>query len=515
MKAKLEAKTIPALVLVDNSTGNFVPVRKNSAGAINFFEANRKLEKMQKKPKISGKEKPIAEHPEINQARVLLFKSEKQVDEAKSALTKLRTQFNKAKKPEEKSKLKKKWESARTTYWSALDKREAAKENLEALQKKHAKKPPYEIGTHVASAFGRKPRFDGKAAGLSIAVKAIPIESNAPKLAATPKNKKTSLANKPAALSAKSKPAGKPAVTQKPVVIAKKTPAQPKIKNSALKVSASPTAGKTSAPTGKSPVSPTPTANKVVATPANTKPPAPNLSKPPVAIVSPKPAITAAPGIIFDNDPAKKPDPGSSPELALVYTELKDNADGSIEVVLKTGAPIKLDPKYDKLSTSKIPGISAVRLGSGKILYFKREEEAKPAGEVPPVPVEAPPPVIAIAPQPSATSSPLSTETKPTAPLTTESPTSQAAATGNEVSDAEAAEYTKPVPGYPVEGKLPVYIWKHKTEDKFLAVKDGMRARLPLGNFISLHRQFHPEFFQKQPKAPATPVATASPLMAP
>ncbi len=73
------------------------------------------------------------------------------------------------------------------------------------------------------------------------------------------------------------------------------------------------------------------------------------------------------------------------------------------------------------------------------------------------------------------------------------------------VSDAEAANYTIPVQGYPT-AKAPVYLWKHKSQDEFLAVFDGKRLKLNKAQFLSLDKGAHPEFYAKaakpQPKMP-------------
>ncbi|MCC6273776.1 MAG: hypothetical protein IT572_09955 [Deltaproteobacteria bacterium] len=67
------------------------------------------------------------------------------------------------------------------------------------------------------------------------------------------------------------------------------------------------------------------------------------------------------------------------------------------------------------------------------------------------------------------------------------------------VSDAEAANYTVPVEGYPT-AKAPVYLWKHKSQDEFLAVFEGKRLKLNKAQFLSLDKGAHPEFYAKAGK---------------
>lgn len=73
------------------------------------------------------------------------------------------------------------------------------------------------------------------------------------------------------------------------------------------------------------------------------------------------------------------------------------------------------------------------------------------------------------------------------------------------VSDAEAANYTIPVEGYPTP-KAPMYLWKHKSQDEFLAVFEGKRLKLNKAQFLSLDKGAHPEFYAKAAKPlPKTP----------
>ncbi|MCE9624234.1 MAG: hypothetical protein K8R69_02085, partial [Deltaproteobacteria bacterium] len=64
------------------------------------------------------------------------------------------------------------------------------------------------------------------------------------------------------------------------------------------------------------------------------------------------------------------------------------------------------------------------------------------------------------------------------------------------VSDAEAASYATAVPGYPC-AKVPAHVWKHKSENKFLAVFDGKRVLLNEAQFLSLDKGAHPELYAK------------------
>lgn len=97
-------------------------------------------------------------------------------------------------------------------------------------------------------------------------------------------------------------------------------------------------------------------------------------------------------------------------------------------------------------------------------------------------------------PAPVKIETPVATKTEtPTAPASS-GPTKFSG-----VSDAEAANYTIPVAGYPT-AKAPMYLWKHMSQDEFLAVFEGKRLKLNKAQFLSLDQGAHPEIYAKAAK---------------
>jgi len=211
--------------------------------------------------------------------------------------------------------------------------------------------------------------------------------------------------------------------------------------------------------------SPKPTVVSKPKTAPTAKPKAP--VKAAAAPTSPKPAKTATPATAISV--AKKPSPptpGSDKNHPIDYS-LAEVTDGNVLIHTKSGETMKF-AKADIQYQSQGNGLSSIKTPDGKTLWFRfvaPEEKSKP--------------------EPIAKS-----ETPPPAPVTS----ATAKLTG--VSDTEAADYQVAVPGYPC-AKVPAHVWKHKSENKFLAVFDGKRVLLSEGQFLSLDQGAHPELYAK------------------
>lgn len=209
----------------------------------------------------------------------------------------------------------------------------------------------------------------------------------------------------------------------------------------------------------------------LVAIPAPTKAPAETLAgKMPKKAAAPKPAKTpvkTAPVVI-------KP---------LAVAPKKFPAAPAPKAAPKAAAPSHATPEAPKVQAPKAPNAPKGETGSG--LQAEAPAAPKPVAPKPaPVQIEAP----------------VAAKTETPASAASAGPTSF---TG--VSDAEAANYTIPVEGYPT-AKAPMYLWKHKSQDEFLAVFEGKRLKLNKAQFLSLDKGAHPEFYAKAAKPlPKTP----------
>lgn len=209
----------------------------------------------------------------------------------------------------------------------------------------------------------------------------------------------------------------------------------------------------------------------LVAIPAPTKAPAETLAgKIPEKTAAPKPAKA----------PVKTASVVSKP-LAVAPKTLP--ASPAPKVASKAAAPSHAIPEAPKIQAPKAPSAAKGETGAG--LQAEPPAAPKPVAPKPaPVPIETP----------------VAAKTETPAAAASTGPTSF---TG--VSDAEAANYTVPVEGYPT-AKAPLYLWKHKSQDEFLAVFEGKRLKLNKAQFLSLDKGAHPEFYAKAGKpVPKTP----------
>lgn len=208
----------------------------------------------------------------------------------------------------------------------------------------------------------------------------------------------------------------------------------------------------------------------LVAIPAPAKAPAEKLAgKIPEKVATPKPAKA----------PIK-----TSPVVSKPHAAAPKKLPPSQKAAPKIAAPIHTPPEVPKVPVPPAP--SAPKGETGPALKAETPAAPKPVPPKPaPVPIEAP----------------VATKTETPAATASSGPTSF---TG--VSDAEAANYTIPVEGYPT-AKAPLYLWKHKSQDEFLAVFEGKRLKLNKAQFLSLDKGAHPEFYAKAGKPlPKTPL---------
>ena len=264
-------------------------------------------------------------------------------------------------------------------------------------------------------------------------------------------------------------------------------PVKPKTESTPVKVASAP-----------KPSAPSKAAKKAVAAlpkfpPAKTAAAKPTLAKAP----TPKPAPTAVPSKAPIAPPAAKPTgPGSSKDHPILYSR-SEMIDGDI-VIHKTDGGILRLAKASSEYRSHGGGLGSIKTAQG-VLWFRHV----PPVETPAIAAKSEP-----APLPKAQEPPAAKLGGPAAPIA-EIPSAASSSTPSTfsgVSDPEAADYNQPVPGYPT-AKAPMYLWKHKDKNEFLAVFEGKRMKLNEAQFLSLHKGAHPELFSKNskplPKAPA------------
>lgn len=205
---------------------------------------------------------------------------------------------------------------------------------------------------------------------------------------------------------------------------------------------------------------------------------------------SPKAPLTAVKNV--KAEPAKTPAPAVSaprvfppssekdPILVKTYEALPGN---KVKVISSKDEILFFDKNKDK-PKSHGNGLASVRLPDGRVIWLKDlnfKKEAAPAK--PAVDFGEPAPQAKAAEPVAATPPPAKSE----------------GASAENVSEAEAAQYTQPVPGYPA-AKCDFYVWKHPSKNEYLAVNGNKRVRLGAGNFLSLDKAVHPENYAKVKK---------------
>jgi len=456
------------LCLVDEATGSTVEIPLAADGKTDILAAAKQMQAIRDKPSDvkTRTEKPdpalIEAQSAYERARATYVKTKFEYKKALAAVNAAKTP--KAKKDAE-TKLNEREIARHLAYEKYLEK----KDLYEKAQSKAEKKYPFDPMTSSAAGFGKK-RFLPRSGGVKIAVVPIPQKPES-KIAGADSTKKEK-SKKPlpktppkiAATSAKKVVASKakpPVATSEKKAEPPKPPEKPAVKPI-----------KPPAAVG---VKPMPKEEKKVLTP--------------VKIEAPKAPVVAKKDdpIDFGDDVGSvdpKPIPENSQEKPLTVSTIEKESDGKITVTTDSGAKISIDPKTDPI-TPHGGVVKSVTLKNGKVVWLKEKAEEKPV---------APPPFIAT-PMPTVSPLPVPTGTSTATPPLSGGGGSETVA-AKTVSDADAAEYTVPVAGYPIEGKFPFYLWKHKSSNQYLAVQGDKRILLGQGNFDSLDQKLHPEHYQ-------------------
>ncbi len=459
------SKTPMVLALRDELTDKEVEVPLDAKGSPDFFVAGLKLRKLQDQTTPPQKEAPpdkkfLAAQAGLKAAKADYQKALKEYEAARGTYEKAQAATAKAKKdgakPATIAKLEAAEKKAKERYLSkegslgAYRKGyEHSKAAYEKLVKARHRAPAYDYSTASYAAFGKKyPRQYG--ATLLVAVPAKPKAAATP---AKPVAKSPVKAVAPQAKADKSKPVAKP-------------PAPPAAK----------------------PIPAPPPKPAVVATPKVAAAPTPKAveTKAPVA---PKPV-----GVTETIQPVS---PGLSKEHPILYSQ-SEVKDGFIVIHTTDGKTVKF-PKASSEYQSHGGGLGSIKTADGMVFWFRHVPPAEELGgdAAPQVSTKPEPPPKPTAPEPSPAKLETPVAKKEEAPAAP--PTVSATPTYSGLSDAEAADYTVPVPGYPTE-KAPIYVWKHKSREEFLAVGAGKRVKLNQAQFLSLDKGAHPELYAKGPK---------------
>lgn len=196
--------------------------------------------------------------------------------------------------------------------------------------------------------------------------------------------------------------------------------------------------------------------------------------------------------------------PGCDKEHPILYS-ISEVKDGNIVILTTEGKTLSY-PQTTTKYQSQGGGLGCLTLAEGHTLWFLH----KPAPEKTDL-VTAPKIASKTEASPLPKEEGISTQPK-IPPVSTGTSSSSTPATLSGVSDAEAADFSIPVEGYPT-AKAPVYVWKHKSQDEFLAVGAGKRIRLNKAQFLSLDKGAHPELYAKGPKTGGKPKPVAPPSL--
>lgn len=465
------AKTPMVLALRDSLSGKEVEVPRDAKGNPDFFVAGltlRRLHEPKSKAAAPAPDKALqAAEANLKSSKKDYAKAAKEYNAAMDAYEKARTATAQARagkaKPGTLAKLEAAEKKAREKY-----------QNADALLCAYRKGYAHDRGVYekLLKARHRAPAYDYATGSYRAFGKKIPGGYGAALLVAIPPKPKIEAP-------AEKKP--KPIAATKP----KKAPNAVPVKT-AKAPSVAPKKFAPSSAKAPSPVKPAP-----VAVPKPTVVP----SAAPVA-KAPEPKIPAAAKPAEGTESLAKVSPGLGKEHPLPYSQ-SEVKDGNIVIHTTEGKTITL-PQATSKYQSHGGGLGSITTADGQVFWFRYVPPVEDLGgdAAPKIAAKTVPPAMPKTPDAPVAKleTPVAAKTETPAAPASSGPTSF---TG--VSDAEAANYSIPVEGYPT-AKAPLYLWKHKSQDEFLAVFEGKRLKLNKAQFLSLDKGAHPEFYAKSAK---------------
>lgn len=452
------SKTPLILALRDSVSGKEVEIPRNAKGTPDFFVAGLALRRLHepKAKALPASDKALKDsEARLRSSKKDYVKATKEYNAAVDAYEKAKTATSKARadkaKPGVLAKLEAAERKAKEKYQGSdailCAYRKGFNHDLgahEKLLKARHRAPAYDYATGSYRAFGRKSP-GGYGAILLVAVPAKPKST----AATTPVKAAPIKPHHPSAVPSNS-------VTKKPE-------------------SPKPVA------TGVTPAIPTATKTSI--------------PLPPSKASEEKPATGTS------SVPPSKSSPGLSKEHPLQYSQ-SEVKDGNILIHTTDGKIVKFPQATSKYQPHG-GGLGSITTAEGQVYWFSYVAPVEDLGgdEAPKVSAKTETPTPPMAPKPPAAKLETPTAPKPEAPAISASSSSTNL---SGISDAEAAEYTIPISGYPTT-KAPVYLWKHKSQDTYLAVGSGKRVKLGSTQFLNLDKAAHPELYGKAPKpAPKT-----------